>query len=197
MKDKIKIKETIIVEGKYDKIKLSSIFDTLIIETTGFSIYKDKEKQKLIRKCAKETGIIVLTDSDRAGFMLRGFLNGNIPKDKIKHAYIPQIPGKEKRKEAPSKDGFLGVEGVEEKILVEAIKKAAPVVYNEKKQPVTKTDFYTDGLSGKEDSSKKRDIIKDKLGLPKNLSASALLQTINQLMTYGEYKELINEIKEL
>ena len=109
--EKIKIREAIIVEGKYDKIKLSSIFDTLIIETTGFSIYKDKEKQRLIRKCAAESGIIVFTDSDRAGFLIRNFLNGAVPAENIKHAYIPQIKGKERRKEAPSKDGFLGVEG--------------------------------------------------------------------------------------
>ncbi len=194
MDKKIKIREAIIVEGKYDKIKLSSIFDTLIIETTGFSIYKDKEKQRLIRKCAKDTGIIVFTDSDRAGFLIRRFLNGNIPKENIKHAYIPQISGKESRKQSPSKDGFLGVEGVDKDIIISAISSAAPVVFNSNEKKVSKTDFYQDGLSGGEESSQRRDALKKLLGLPVNLSANALLQTINQLCTYEEYKELIKKI---
>lgn len=187
MAEKIKIKEAIIVEGKYDKIKLSSIFDTLIIETTGFSVYKDKEKQRLIRKCAAESGIIVFTDSDRAGFLIRNFLNGAVPAENIKHAYIPQIEGKESRKESPSKDGFLGVEGVDREIIVKAVLSAAPKVCEGTGRKVTKADFYALGLSGGEDSARKRDALKDKLGLPRNLSAAALLQTVNQLMSYEEF----------
>ena len=194
MEEKIKIKEAIIVEGKYDKIKLSSIFDTLIIETTGFSVYKDKEKQKLIRKCAEETGIIVFTDSDRAGFLIRNFLNGNIKKENIKHAYIPQIEGKEPRKEQKSKDGFLGVEGVSKDIIIKAIKSAAPVMCEKKEKSVTKKDFFLDGLSGGTDSALKRDKLKKELNLPKNMSANALLQTINTLMTYEEYKEKVQKL---
>lgn len=192
--EKIKIKEAIIVEGKYDKIKLSSIFDTLIIETTGFSIYKDKEKQKLIRRCAKETGIIVFTDSDRAGFLIRGFINGNVPKENIKHAYIPQIRGKETRKTEPSKDGFLGVEGVDKEVIIKAITNAAPVIAEKPGRLVTKADFYADGLSGGEESTKKRDKLKKLLDLPKNMSASALLGTVNQLMSYEQYKDMVKKL---
>ena len=192
MAEKIKINEAIIVEGKYDKIKLSSIFDTLIIETTGFSIRGDKEKQRLIRKCAEETGIIVFTDSDRAGFLIRNFLNGSVPSENIKHAYIPQIQGKESRKEAPSKDGFLGVEGVDREIIIKAVLSAAPKIVTGDGRKVTKADFYAMGLSGRDNSEEKRNLIKKKLGLPKNLSASALLQTVNQLMSYEEFQELIN-----
>ena len=194
MAEKIGIKEAIIVEGKYDKIKLSSIFDTLIIETTGFSIYKDKEKQKLIRKCAAETGIIVFTDSDRAGFLIRNFLNGAVPAENIKHAYIPQIEGKESRKESPSKDGFLGVEGVERDIIVKAVMSAAPKIAEGSGRKVTKADFYALGLSGGEDSAAKRDALKKSLGLPTNLSAAALLQTVNQLMSYEEFLKIAGEI---
>ena len=192
--EKIKIKEAIIVEGKYDKIKLSSIFDTLIIETTGFSIYKDKEKQKLIRRCAKETGIIVFTDSDRAGFLIRGFINGNVPKENIKHAYIPQIRGKETRKAEPSKDGFLGVEGVDKEVIIKAITNAAPVIAEKPGRLVTKADFYADGLSGGEESKKRRDKLKKLLDLPTNMSASALLGTVNQLMSYEQYKEMVKKL---
>ena len=192
--EKIKIKEAIIVEGKYDKIKLSSIFDTLIIETTGFSIYKDKEKQKLIRRCAKETGIIVFTDSDRAGFLIRGFINGNVPKENIKHAYIPQIRGKETRKTEPSKDGFLGVEGVDKEVIIKAITNAAPVIAEKPGRLVTKADFYADGLSGGEESTKKRDKLKKQLDLPKKMSASALLGTVNQLMSYEQYKDMVKKL---
>ncbi len=187
MEEKIKIREAIIVEGKYDKIKLSSVFDTLIIETTGFSIYTDKEKQQLIRKCAKETGIIIFTDSDRGGFLIRNFLNGAIPPENIKHAYIPQIKGKEHRKVAPSKDGFLGVEGVSRQVIVDAVLSASPKISEKKSRLITKADFYALGLSGKEDSAKKRNILKKNLNLPSNLSAGALLQTLNQLFEYDEF----------
>lgn len=192
--EKIKIKEAIIVEGKYDKIKLSSIFDTLIIETTGFSIRGDKEKQRLIRKCAEETGIIVFTDSDRAGFLIRNFLNGSVPSENIKHAYIPQIEGKESRKEAPSKDGYLGVEGVDREILINSVLSAAPRIFEGTGRKITKADFYALGLSGKENSEEKRDALKKKLGLPKNLSSTALIQTINQLMSFEEFENIIKSI---
>ena len=194
MGEKIKIREAIVVEGKYDKIKLASVFDTLIIETTGFSVYSDKEKLNLIRRCAEETGIIIFTDSDRAGFLIRNFLNGSIKKENIKHAYIPQIKGKEPRKESYSKDGFLGVEGVEKELIIKAINDAAPVVAEKKGRQVTKKDFYDDGLSGCENSAEKRNILKKKLNLPQNLSSNALLQTINQLMSYEDYKKLTESI---
>lgn len=124
----LKIKEAIIVEGKYDKIKLGSIVDAPIIETNGFRVFSDKEKQSLIRKIAQVRGILVLTDSDGAGFVIRNFLKGAVDKSKIKHCYIPQIKGKEKRKPEKSKEGFLGVEGVSNEIIVEAIKKSGATV---------------------------------------------------------------------
>ncbi len=195
MGEKIKIKEAIVVEGKYDKIKLSSIFDTLIIETTGFSVCADKEKLDYIRKVAEETGIIVFTDSDRAGFLIRNFLNGSVKKENIKHAYIPQIHGKEARKESFSKDGFLGVEGVDKDIIVDVILKAAPVVSEKQGRAVTKKDFYEDGFSGTACSKEKRGKLKKLLNLPENLSSNALLQAVNQLMSYEEYKKTAGSIK--
>ncbi len=197
MEEKIKIKEAIIVEGKYDKIKLSGIFDTLIIETTGFSICTDKAKQKLIRECASKTGVIVFTDSDRGGFIIRNFLNGSIPPENIKHAYIPQIKGKESRKDTPSKDGFLGVEGVSRDVIVSAVLSAAPKITEKKEKVITKADFFRFGLSGKDDSAKKRDALKKALGLPINLSASALLQVLNQTMSYEEFENTLQKINTL
>ena len=127
----LKIKEAIIVEGKYDKIRLSSIVDTVIIETNGFRIFSDKEKQKLIRKIAEVRGILVLTDSDGAGFVIRNFLKGSIQTDKVKHCYIPQIKGKEKRKAQHSKEGFFGVEGIDNSILLDAIKKSGATILSD------------------------------------------------------------------
>ena len=127
----IKIDKVIIVEGRYDKIKLSSIVDTPVIETNGFRVFKDKEKQNLIRQIANKRGILILTDSDSAGFVIRNFLKGSVPVDKVKHGYIPQLSGKEKRKAEMSKEGFLGVEGVSEKIIIEAIRKSGATILNE------------------------------------------------------------------
>ena len=147
----IKLEQAVIVEGRYDKIKLSSIIDGLIIETDGFGIFKDKEKQRLIRRLAEEKGIIIMTDSDSAGFKIRSFLGGSIPADRITHVYIPDIFGKEKRKTEPSKEGKLGVEGVPKKIILEALGKAG-VTCSEIKtgsnREITNVDLYELGLSG-------------------------------------------------
>lgn len=195
----IKIKEAIIVEGKYDKIKLSSIVDGLIIETNGFRIFKDKKKLKLIRKLANEKGIIIFTDSDASGFVIRNYLSGLIPKDKVKHAYIPDVYGKEKRKEKYSKEGKLGVEGLENSLIIESLNNSVKSMKTftnniEKGKQITKLDFFDDGIYGKNDSYEKRKIFIKNLNLPEYLSVNALLDVINSIMTIDEYKKLISTL---
>ncbi len=190
----IKIDRVVIVEGKYDKIKLSSILDAVIIETDGFAIFNDKDKQKLIRRLAETKGILIFTDSDSAGFKIRSFVGGMVPNEYIKHAYIPDVFGKEKRKTEYSKEGKLGVEGVSKEIILEALNKAGvtskETTDNEKKL-VTKTDLYIDGLSGRDDSAQKRRAFLKLLDLPELLSANKLLPIINTFLTYEEYKEAV------
>ena len=193
----IKIKEAVIVEGKYDKIKLSGILDTVIVETDGFAVFKDKEKQHLIRFLAEKRGIIIMTDSDSAGFKIRSFLKGIIKNANVKNVYIPDVYGKEKRKTEMSKEGKLGVEGMETKIIMMALEKAG-VLYNENDKregrEITHTDFFEDGISGGENSSQIRKAFAKQLGLPELISSSALLKIINSYMTYDEYKEVINSM---
>lgn len=193
----IKINEAVIVEGKYDKIKLSGILDTIIIETDGFAIFKDKEKQKLIRFLSEKRGIVILTDSDGAGFKIRSFIKGITKSENVKNVYIPDVYGKEKRKTEFSKEGKLGVEGIEVHIIIDALKKAG-VIYseNEKKtgREITHTDFFEDGISGGENSSLIRKALAKELGLPEKISSSSLLKIINSYMTYEEYKENIEKI---
>ncbi len=187
------IKEAIIVEGKYDKIKLSQIFDTVIISTEGFNIFRDEGKQSFIRKIAKEKGIIILTDSDRAGFLIRNFICGIVENKYIKHAYIPQIEGKEKRKEEKSKDGFLGVEGINCDIIREAVVKSASIV-SENKKEFTKASLYAYGLCGRDDSSMKRQALLSFLGLPTGITANALTVILNSLYTKEEFEEILKNI---
>lgn len=189
----IKIKQAVIVEGKYDKIKLSSIIDAVIIETDGFKIFKDKEKQKLIRKLADTCGILIITDSDSAGFKIRSFLCGTIPNENIYHAYIPDILGKEKRKTAPSKEGKLGVEGVPATFIIDALKQAGVLFEQteQKSKKITKNDFYEDGITGKKNSRLLKALLLKHLDLPTRLSTNSLLKIINLFATYDEYKEAI------
>ncbi|MBE6804542.1 MAG: DUF4093 domain-containing protein [Ruminococcaceae bacterium] len=194
----IKIKEAVIVEGKYDKIKLSAIIDTVIIETDGFAVFKDKEKQKLIRFLAEKRGIIIMTDSDSAGFKIRNFINGITKSENIKNVYIPDIYGKEKRKTEMSKEGKLGVEGMKPEIILSALKKAGVLCdENEKTEchKITHTDFFEDGISGGENSSEIRKALAKQLDLPERISSSALLKIINVYMTYDEYKEAVKTVK--
>lgn len=190
----IKIDEVIIVEGRYDKIKLSSMIDGIIIETEGFGIFKDKDKQKLIRKLAETKGIAILTDSDSAGFVIRNFITSIVPKEYITNVYIPDIYGKEKRKDSPSKEGKLGVEGVSAEILKEAFKKAGIGVSqsetNERKK-ITLNDFFDDGLTGDTQSKRKRTDLLKKLDLPERMSTKAMLDILNTFITYDEYKKLV------
>lgn len=190
----IKINEAIIVEGKYDKIKLSQIVDAVIISVNGFNIFKDSEKQALIKNIAKKSGIILLTDSDRAGFLIRNFICGIVDTKNIRHAYIPQIEGVEKRKDAASKDGFLGVEGVDDRIILESIKKAATVC-EKKEEYITKSDFLRLGLAGCPDSKIKRDKLLLSLDLPKGISANAFLKILNSSFSESEINNIINKIK--
>jgi len=193
----ISIKEAVIVEGRYDKIKISAFVDAPIIETNGFRVFKDKEKQNLIRKIAQERGILVMTDSDSAGFVIRNFLKGAVPVDKIKNAYIPQLKGKEKRKAEASKEGFLGVEGVTEDIILDAIRKSGATVLgeNEKRpQEITKGDFYELGLTGRENSAKLREKLLKHLNMPTYLTTNALLTALNCLYSFEELKTLLDNL---
>ena len=197
----IKIKQAVIVEGKYDKIKVSNILDTLIIETDGFGIFKDKNKQKLIRRLAETRGILILTDSDSAGFTIRSFLNGIVPQEQLVNVYIPDIFGKEKRKSEPSKEGKLGVEGVKSDVIIDALKKAGVEfdVGTEKQintHPVTKTDLFLDGLSGGKGSAEKRARFLKQLDLPEHLSANSMLKLINSFMDFDDYKREIQKLNE-
>ena len=202
MSEKIKIALPIIVEGKYDKSTLLSYFDATVITLGGFGIFNSKEKQALIRKIAQE-GVIVLTDSDGAGKVIRSFLNGIIPKDKIYNLYIPKIEGKEKRKTSPSKEGLLGVEGMRKEELVRIL---SPFIAKEdgyatkprnSDDLITKVDFYAYKLTGAPNSSELRDKLAQYFGLPSGMAANALLEALNIIITKEEYlsavKEIVNE----
>lgn len=184
----LQIRQAIIVEGKYDKIKLASLVRAVIIPTNGFQIYKDKELLALIRYYAQTTGILILTDSDRAGFRIRGYLRGAIPEGEIRNIYIPDVFGKERRKVRPSAEGKLGVEGMEAEVLREAFRKAG-VLTDEAPpgDPITKTDLYLAGLSGTPDCAQRRRDLQQQLGLPSMLSAASLLEVLNTMMTREEF----------
>ena len=192
----LSIKEAIIVEGKYDKIKLSSIIDGLIIETDGFSIFNNKDQLNLIRKLARTNGILILTDSDAAGFKIRNFLKGAVPTELVKHAYIPDVLGKEKRKTQHSKEGKLGVEGISKEIIIEALNKSGVLCEDRENisQKITKTDLYNDGLSGCPNSFEKRRQLLKNLDLPERLTSNSLLQILNAMITYEEYREHISKL---
>ncbi len=193
----IKLKEAVIVEGRYDKIKLKNLIDAPIIETNGFRIFNDKERRDMIRQIADRRGILIMTDSDGAGLVIRNFLNGAVDKAKIKHCYIPQLEGKEKRKEQKSKEGFLGVEGVPDDVIIEAIRKSGATVIGEEAaqtNEITKADLFTLGLTGTENSAQKRKKLLKKLNMPDYLSTNAMLTALNCLYSLEELKFVLNEI---
>lgn len=198
----IHIKEAIIVEGRYDSNTLHQIVDAVIIETGGFRIFNDKERLKMIRKIAQKRGILILTDSDGAGFVIRNFLKGAIPANQIKHAYIPDIFGKEHRKRKAGKEGKIGVEGMRPAIIVDALRKAGAAILedSEKEQEgiaqthITKSDFYAWGLSGRTDSAARRKLLLQKLQLPEHMTANALLQFINAVADAQTVAEIIQQI---
>lgn len=195
MEEKIKLTEAVIVEGKYDKIKLSNILDAFIIETNGFAIFKDKSKLSFIKKLAKERGIIILTDSDHAGFMIRNYISSGVPKEQIKNVYIPDIFGKEKRKDTPSKEGKLGVEGMTKEVILASLEKAG-VSSNSSvcDNPITTVDFYDLGLTGGANSKAKRKAVCKALDLPEFLSTSSLISCINNFMTKEEFFDLCQNL---
>ena len=193
MKEKLKIKEAIVVEGKYDLIKISRLFDTLIIPTNGFDIYKNKSKLNMLKTVAQKSGIIILTDSDSAGFRIRNHIRNCIGDVSVKNAYIPEIEGKEKRKDAPSKEGFLGVEGISDEIIVNAVMSQTQQVEHSGEK-ITKTDFFELGLTGGADSSEKRAKICKKTGLPIKISANQLISALNNIYTREEFLNLIENL---
>lgn len=180
-----KIQEAILVEGRYDKAKLSGIFDTLILESHGFSVFNDRERLAFLRTVAARRGLVILTDSDGAGFMIRRYLKGAIAAEQLRHAYIPDRYGKEKRKRSVSKEGKLGVEGMDASVIVEAVRRSGAHFLGESSAPVpgdvTKADFYALGLSGGENSAEKRRMVARALSLPERLSANELLLALNAL----------------
>ena len=193
----IRVREAIVVEGRYDANTLRQIVDAPVLETSGFGIFNDKERLNLLRKAAETRGLIVLTDSDGAGFVIRRYLSGAIDPKLVKHAYIPDVPGKEKRKSAPSKEGKLGVEGMRPEVLLEALRRAGATIEGETAHPVpagiTKQDLYRCGLSGGADSAAKRRELIRELELPEHLSANALLTALNLLMTREEFFRRFDE----
>lgn len=203
----IKLKQAVVVEGKYDKIKLSNIIDGIIIVTDGFRIFKDKEKLELIKAFASKNGVIILTDSDHSGFQIRNKLKDAVKNGKIYNVYIPDIYGKEKRKKTPTAEGKLGVEGISDEILIEAFKKAG-VIPDEnnvsetvshsalsEKIGIFRSFLYDDGLIGKENSSVLRKALLHELNLPENLSVNNLTQILASLSTEENYKTAIKKIK--
>ncbi len=184
----LKIREAIVVEGRYDKIALEPLVDTAIFTTEGFGIFKDREKMDLLRRVAEKRGLIVLTDPDGAGLVIRNRLKSCIPPEHLKHAYIPDVPGRERRKKAPSRAGTLGVEGMRPEVLSEALSRAgATRTEGEERPGVTKADLYALGLFGRENSAELRRRLQKALGLPERLSANALLDAVNSLYRPEEF----------
>ena len=185
---KRRIREVVVVEGRYDKNALKQAVDAVVVETGGFGVFRDRERLALLRRLAAERGLILLTDSDGAGFVIRNFLKGAIPRDRLKQAYIPDVYGKERRKAAPGREGKLGVEGMSPQVLLQALERAgatfedAPAGGREA-EAVTKGDFYRLGLTGGPDSGAKRADLLGRLGLPERMSANALLEAVNLLYT--------------
>ncbi len=181
----IAIREAILVEGRYDKARLARLFDTLIIQSNGFSVFNDSEKLEYLRRIAEARGLVILTDPDSAGFFIRRRLRGAIDPDKLYNAYIPDVPGKEKRKKTPSKEGLLGVEGVDDALVVQAVRASGAHILGESerapREGVTKAEFYALGFSGGENAAEKRVSLARSLGLPARLSAKELFEALNAL----------------
>ena len=181
-----RVKEVIVVEGRYDKNTLSQVVDATILETSGFGIFNDQEKRRLLQTLAETRGLIVLTDSDGAGFLIRNHIRGIVDPSRVKHAYIPDVMGKEKRKAAPSKEGKLGVEGMRPEVLLEALRRAGAsfddTPARERPPQISKADLYARGLSGREGSAEKRRQLLKSLSLPGRMSADAMLDVLNALM---------------
>ena len=193
-----RIREVVVVEGRYDKNALRQVVEATVVETGGFGVFNDRERLALLRRLAAERGLILLTDSDGAGFVIRNFLKGAIPRDQLKQAYIPDIYGKERRKAAPGKEGKLGVEGMSPQVLLAALERAGATFEDgrpsgERGEPITKADLYTLGLTGGKDSQTRRQALLKKLGLPEHMTANAMLEALNILYTRGEFLSAMEE----
>jgi len=193
-----RIRESILVEGRYDVNKLKQIVDTQVIETAGFGIFKNEEKRTLLKKIAAKRGIIVLTDSDGAGFLIRNHLRGILPKEQVKHAYIPQLEGKEKRKDKPSKQGLLGVEGMEPSVIINALERAGATFLDEAETAdrgagFTKAEFFVLGLSGGADSAARREAVLKALDLPVGMTANAMLEAVNLMFSREEFLQIVQD----
>lgn len=194
----VKIREAILVEGRYDKNTLSQIVDAPILETAGFGIFKDKQQLALLRRVAEIRGLIVFTDSDGAGFLIRNHIKSTIDGKYLKHAYIPDIPGKERRKSAPGKEGKLGVEGMTPEVILEALRRCGATIDGETTSfthEITKQDMMALGLSGGSNSSEKRVQLQKKLALPERMSSNALLQVLNLLYSLDELRSIVDTLE--
>ena len=195
----VKIKEANVEEGRYDKNTLSQIVDATILETNGFGIFKDKQQMKLLRKAAEKRGLIVFTDADGAGFVIRNHIKSAIPGIYLKHAYTPDVFGKERRKAAPGKEGKLGVEGMRPEVILDALRKAGATIEGETEvrtmQEITKADLVALGLSGMPGSEENRKRLVKKLDLPERISPNGLLQALNLLYTLEELTELVRKME--
>lgn len=202
--ERLKIPYPIVVEGKYDRMKLLQVCEGLVIKTDGFGVFKREELATLIRKLAQTSPLIVLTDSDGGGRVIRSHISSLVPRDRLIQLYIPRIEGKEKRKSEPSREGVLGVEGMESSLIYELLLPfsdtqggdAAQRLAQIAKNPLSKTDLYIDGLTGAQNSSQKRDELAQGLGLPHGMSAGALLEALKVIITYEEYLSLVGRTAE-
>lgn len=197
--DKPRIKEAIIVEGRYDKNTLSQVVDALILETGGFGVFKDSEKLALFRRMAEKHGLIILTDSDGAGFVIRNHLKGAIDPSLVKHAYIPDRQGKERRKRTPGKEGKLGVEGMRPEVLLDVLRRAGATFLDgdsaaDASTPLTKADLFALGLTGRPDSGARRAALLKQLDLPEHLTANALLDVLSALYSKEELEEVLQNL---
>ena len=196
MKPLIKLDRPVIVEGKYDKITLENVVDALIITTDGFGIFKNKEKCDLIRRMAKKNGVIIMTDSDSAGAVIRSYIKKIVSDCEIINVYVPELNGKEKRKAKPSKSGLLGVEGMTPEVIEKALEKSGVFsVKSGESRKITKADMFAFGLSGREDSKEKRRRFLRRLELPETLSPSAMLDVLNNMLTFEEFNEKAERFK--
>lgn len=194
----VKIREAILVEGRYDRNTLSQVVDAPIFQTNGFGIMNDSAQLALLRRVAAQRGLIVFTDSDGAGFVIRNYLKGAIPGEHLKHAYIPDVPGKERRKTAPGKEGKLGVEGMTPEVIIQCLQRAGATIDNstvsKQTNAITKTDLYFMGLSGAVDSKAKRTALLRRLALPERMSTNAMLEAVNVLYTREELQKILDTL---
>lgn len=195
----IQLKEAVVVEGRYDAARVRSVADAVVVETDGFGIFRQPEKLSLLRRLAETCGLIVLTDSDSAGFLIRDRISAAVRKETVKHAYIPEVPGKERRKRTPSKEGLLGVEGQDGAVVLTALMRAGATVWGTESNPqtepfLTKARLFEDGLTGAKHSAVRRSLLLKMLGLPQKLSTNRLLEVCNALLTEEEYIRCLQDI---